>query len=64
MMRPIIGIAFLAVPGLGDDAEKIRHNGMHHCAFSIRPAFADLMITLIVYAGCGHSASVSASTTG
>jgi catechol 2,3-dioxygenase len=26
-------IAFLALPGLGDDADKIRHNGMHHCAF-------------------------------
>jgi catechol 2,3-dioxygenase len=35
-------IAFLAVPGLGDDAEKIRHNGMHHCAFEY-DSFADLM---------------------
>ncbi|MEH2510554.1 catechol 2,3-dioxygenase [Nitrobacteraceae bacterium AZCC 1564] len=26
-------IAFLAVPGLSDDADKVRHNGMHHCAF-------------------------------
>jgi catechol 2,3-dioxygenase len=26
-------IAFLAVPGLADDAEKTRHNGMHHSAF-------------------------------
>jgi catechol 2,3-dioxygenase len=24
-------IAFLAVPGLSDDREKPRHNGMHHC---------------------------------
>jgi catechol 2,3-dioxygenase len=35
-------IAFLAVPGLGDDAEKIKHNGMHHCAFEY-DNFADLM---------------------
>jgi catechol 2,3-dioxygenase len=35
-------IAFLAVPGLNDDAEKIRHNGMHHCAFEYS-SFADLM---------------------
>jgi catechol 2,3-dioxygenase len=35
-------IAFLAVPGLEDDAQKIRHNGMHHCAFEYG-SFADLM---------------------
>ncbi len=35
-------IAFLAVPGLGDDADKVRHNGMHHCAFEYA-SFADLM---------------------
>jgi len=35
-------IAFLAVPGLGDDAEKIHHNGMHHSAFEY-DSFADLM---------------------
>jgi catechol 2,3-dioxygenase len=35
-------IAFLAVPGLGDDADKIRHNGMHHYAFEYT-SFADLM---------------------
>jgi catechol 2,3-dioxygenase len=35
-------IAFLAVPGLGDDADKIRHNGMHHCAFEY-VSFADQM---------------------
>lgn len=35
-------IAFLAVPGLSDDADKIRHNGMHHCAFEY-DSFADLM---------------------
>ena len=35
-------IAFLAVPGLGDDSEKVKHNGMHHCAFEYE-SFADLM---------------------
>ncbi len=35
-------IAFLAVPGLQDDPEKERHNGMHHCAFEY-DSFADLM---------------------
>ena len=35
-------IAFLTVPGLADDAEKNRHNGMHHCAFEYG-SFADLM---------------------
>ncbi len=35
-------IAFLAVPGLGDDDEKTKHNGMHHCAFEY-DSFADLM---------------------
>jgi catechol-2,3-dioxygenase len=35
-------IAFLAVPGLIDDAEKTQHNGMHHCAFEY-DSFADLM---------------------
>jgi catechol 2,3-dioxygenase-like lactoylglutathione lyase family enzyme len=34
--------AFLAAPGLGDDADKIHHNGMHHCAFEYA-SFADLM---------------------
>ena len=37
-------IAFLAVPGLSDDADKIRHNGMHHCAFEYK-SFAELMST-------------------
>jgi hypothetical protein len=32
----------LAVPGLADDADKIRHNGMHHFAFEYA-SFADLM---------------------
>jgi catechol 2,3-dioxygenase len=35
-------MAFLTVPGLTDDAEKNRHNGMHHCAFEYG-SFADLM---------------------
>ena len=35
-------IAFLAVPGLSDDADKVRHNGMHHCAFEYG-SFAELM---------------------
>ncbi len=35
-------IAFLAVPGLGDDNQKVQHNGMHHCAFEYG-SFADLM---------------------
>lgn len=35
-------IAFLAVPGLSDDPEKIRHNGVHHTAFEY-DSFADLM---------------------
>jgi adenine-specific DNA-methyltransferase len=35
-------IAFLAVPGLSDDPDKVRHNGMHHCAFEYSN-FADLI---------------------
>ena len=35
-------IAFLAVPGLSDDAEKVNHNGMHHGAFEY-VSFGDLM---------------------
>ena len=35
-------IAFLAVPGLSDDADKVRHNGMHHSAFEY-DSFADLI---------------------
>ena len=35
-------IAFLAVPGLSDDADKVCHNGMHHCAFEYS-SFAELM---------------------
>ena len=33
---------FLAVPGLSDDADKVRHNGIHHCAFEF-DSFDDLM---------------------
>jgi catechol 2,3-dioxygenase len=35
-------IAFLAVPGLSDDADKSRHTGMHHSAFEYN-SFDDLM---------------------
>ena len=35
-------IAFLAVPGLIGDAQKVSHNGMHHCAFEY-DNFNDLM---------------------
>ena len=35
-------IAFLAVPGLSDDREKVNHNGVHHTAFEYDD-FADLM---------------------
>jgi catechol-2,3-dioxygenase len=35
-------IAFLAVPGISDDADKVSHNAMHHCAFEF-DSFADLM---------------------
>jgi len=35
-------IAFLAVPGLADDPQKISHNGMHHTAFEY-DSFDDLM---------------------
>ena len=35
-------VAFLSVPGLSDDPDKIRHNGMHHSAFEYAN-FGDLM---------------------
>ena len=35
-------IAFLSVPGLRDDPDKVRHTGMHHSAFEYAN-FADLM---------------------
>jgi hypothetical protein len=30
------------VPGLSDDADKVHHNGIHHCAFEF-DSFDDLM---------------------
>jgi catechol 2,3-dioxygenase len=41
-MRPIIRFAFLSVPGLEDDADKVKHNAMHHSAFEYEN-FSDLM---------------------
>ena len=35
-------VAFLSVPGLDDDPDKVKHNGMHHSAFEYAN-FADLM---------------------
>jgi len=35
-------IAFLAVPGISEDPEKIRHSGIHHTAFEYE-SFDDLM---------------------
>ena len=35
-------VAFLSVPGLADDPDKTRHNGMHHSAFEYA-TFDDLM---------------------
>jgi catechol 2,3-dioxygenase len=35
-------VAFLSAPGLGDDPDKRRHNGIHHSAFEYE-SFADLM---------------------
>lgn len=35
-------VAFLSVPGLDDDPDKTRHNGMHHSAFEYA-SFGDLM---------------------
>jgi catechol 2,3-dioxygenase len=35
-------IAFLSTPGLADDPDKNRHNGMHHSAFEYAD-FSDLM---------------------
>jgi hypothetical protein len=34
--------AFLSVPGLEDDPDKVKHNAMHHCAFEYEN-FSDLM---------------------
>ena len=35
-------IAFLSVPALEDDPEKVKHNGMHHSAFEYK-SFDDLI---------------------
>lgn len=35
-------VAFLSTPGLSDDPDKVRHNGMHHSAFEYE-SFDDLM---------------------
>ena len=35
-------VAFLSVPGLEDDADKVKHTGMHHSAFEYA-SFDDLM---------------------
>ena len=35
-------VAFLSVPGLKNDPDKVKHNGMHHSAFEYA-SFADLM---------------------
>ena len=35
-------VAFLSVPGLEDDPDKVKHNGIHHSAFEYA-SFGDLM---------------------
>lgn len=35
-------VAFLSVPGLDDDPDKVKHNGLHHSAFEYA-SFDDLM---------------------
>ncbi len=37
-------IAFLSVPGLAEDPDKVKHTGMHHSAFEYE-SFADLMLS-------------------
>jgi catechol 2,3-dioxygenase len=39
-------VAFLAVPGLEDDPDKIRHTGMHHSAYEY-PTMGDLLDTYL-----------------
>ena len=39
-------LAFLAVPGLENDPEKIKHNGIHHTAFEY-DSFPDLMSSYV-----------------
>ena len=53
--------AFLAVPGLSDDAQKVDHNGMHHCAFEYQ-SFEDLMASFDRFArpaSSQHSVSIT-----
>ncbi len=45
-------IAFLSAPGLADDPEKGRRNGMHHSAFEYE-TFADLMSSYARMRGLG-----------
>jgi catechol 2,3-dioxygenase len=45
-------LGFLAVPGLEDDGDKVRHNGVHHCAFEY-DSFADLMSSFDRMRGAG-----------
>jgi catechol 2,3-dioxygenase len=47
-------VAFLAVPGLSDDAQKVNHNGLHHLAFEYR-SFDDLMSSYQRLADAGIS---------
>ena len=35
-------VAFLSAPGLSDDPDKVRHNGMHHSAYEYA-SFSDLI---------------------
>ncbi|MBV8565719.1 MAG: VOC family protein [Methylobacteriaceae bacterium] len=45
-------IAFLAAPGLNDDAEKVGHAGLHHTAFEYE-SFDDLMSSYARLKGLG-----------
>jgi catechol 2,3-dioxygenase len=45
-------IAFLAAPGLKDDAEKVAHTGLHHTAFEY-DSFDDLMSSYARLKGLG-----------
>jgi catechol 2,3-dioxygenase-like lactoylglutathione lyase family enzyme len=35
------GFAFLSVPGLEDDPDKVKHNAMHHSAFEYESGIRD-----------------------
>ena len=52
-------IAFLSVPGLEHDADKVKHTGMHHSAFEY-DSFDDLMSTYERLRGEKYSASILA----